>query len=125
MTSSSRVERIVCHADRGTRPAYSVRQPRQTFAMSTRRRKHTPAVHAGPDRAPTSRAAWRTRALWVAATLVAAMTTGWYLREGRSGAPAIVRTADQNVLLITIDTLRADTLGSYGGPTAPPPLHPL
>src|SRR5258708_3252682 len=117
--------RIVCHAGRGTRPAYSVRRPRQTFAMSTRRRKHAPAVHASPDRAPTSRAAWRARALWMAVTFVAAMATGWRLWEGRSGAPAIVRTADQNVLLITIDTLRADTLGCYGGPAATPALDRL
>src|SRR4051794_11425959 len=31
----------------------------------------------------------------------------------------------QNVLLITIDTLRADALGSYGGPAATPALDRL
>ncbi len=61
----------------------------------------------------------------MAVTFVAAMATGWRLWEGRSGAPAIVRTADQNVLLITIDTLRADTLGCYGGPAATPALDRL
>ena len=33
--------------------------------------------------------------------------------------------AGQNVLLITVDTLRADALGSYGGPTATPALDRL
>src|SRR3954470_13802450 len=33
--------------------------------------------------------------------------------------------AAQNVLLITIDTLRADALGSYGGPAATPALDRL
>src|SRR4051812_44305834 len=33
--------------------------------------------------------------------------------------------AGQNVLLITIDTLRADALGSYGGPAATPALDRL
>src|SRR5947207_6845800 len=31
----------------------------------------------------------------------------------------------QNVLLVTIDTLRADALGSYGGPAATPALDRL
>ena len=31
----------------------------------------------------------------------------------------------QNVLLITIDTLRADALGAYGGPAATPALDRL
>src|SRR5882672_4152177 len=34
-------------------------------------------------------------------------------------------TPGQNVLLITIDTLRADALGSYGGPAATPALDRL
>src|SRR5262245_16713285 len=33
--------------------------------------------------------------------------------------------AGQNVLLVTIDTLRADALGSYGGPAATPALDRL
>ena len=45
---------------------------------------------------------------------------------GPGGAPPLVeRTADQNVLLVTIDTLRADALGSYGGPAATPNLDRL
>ena len=42
------------------------------------------------------------------------------------GAQADFRTIPrQNVLLITIDTLRADALGSYGGPAATPNLDRL
>ena len=37
----------------------------------------------------------------------------------------ITRTEDQNVLLITIDTLRADALGSYGGVASTPALDRL
>jgi arylsulfatase A-like enzyme/tetratricopeptide (TPR) repeat protein len=39
--------------------------------------------------------------------------------------PEILRTGDQNVLLITIDTLRADALGCYGGAAATPNLDRL
>ena len=37
----------------------------------------------------------------------------------------MIRSADQNVLLITIDTLRGDALGSYGGRAATPNLDRL
>ena len=43
----------------------------------------------------------------------------------RGVPPLVERTADQNVLLVTIDTLRADALGSYGGPAATPNLDRL
>ena len=39
--------------------------------------------------------------------------------------PPVARTRDQNVLLITIDTLRGDALGSYGGRAATPHLDAL
>ena len=45
--------------------------------------------------------------------------------SGRAPAALVERTADQNVLLVTIDTLRADALGSYGGPAATPNLDRL
>ena len=48
-----------------------------------------------------------------------------WLWSGRAPAPLVERTADQNVLLVTIDTLRADALGSYGGPAATPNLDRL
>src|SRR6476661_4054603 len=45
---------------------------------------------------------------------------------GRGAHQADLRAIPgQNVLLITIDTLRADALGSYGGPAATPALDRL
>src|SRR3954452_7080480 len=38
---------------------------------------------------------------------------------------AIVPNPDRNVLLVTIDTLRADALGSYGGRASTPNLDAL
>jgi arylsulfatase A-like enzyme/Tfp pilus assembly protein PilF len=48
---------------------------------------------------------------------IAAITAaaGWHWHRNRERFPAFTKTADQNVLIITIDTLRADALGSYGG----------
>ena len=59
------------------------------------------------------------------AALLAAIAAGWFLWARRPATPALVRTADQNILLITIDTIRADVLGSYGGPAATPALDRL
>ena len=39
--------------------------------------------------------------------------------------PISIRSPHQNVLLVTIDTLRADALGCYGGPAATPALDRL
>jgi hypothetical protein len=45
---------------------------------------------------------------------------------GRGGPQADLHPiAKQNVLLVTIDTLRADALGCYGGPAATPALDRL
>jgi arylsulfatase A-like enzyme/Flp pilus assembly protein TadD len=46
----------------------------------------------------------------------------WLTRPSR---PTFVVTPDQNVLLITIDTLRADALGAYGGKASTPNLDRL
>ncbi len=64
--------------------------------------------------------AWGLVVLVIAAGGLAAL---WWTQR----APAYVldRNADQNVLLITIDTLRADALGSYGGQAATPNLDAL
>ena len=43
----------------------------------------------------------------------------------RGSTFAIAPNADQNVLIVTIDTLRADALGSYGGRAATPRLDRL
>jgi len=48
---------------------------------------------------------------------------GWWLL--RSPAFTLDVTADRNVLLISIDTLRADALGSYGGRATTPNLDRL
>lgn len=63
------------------------------------------------------------KALAVAALVVVAAALWWW--RARPGAPLVAAGADQNVLLITIDTLRADALGSYGGRAATPNLDRL
>jgi len=56
--------------------------------------------------------------------VVAAFLIAEYSRRDRH--VAVLRPiAGQNVLLVTIDTLRADALGSYGGPAATPNLDRL
>ena len=73
---------------------------------------------------PTRSAVTPRRGLAALLLLVGAGAALVWLRPG--GAPPLVeRTADQNVLLVTIDTLRADALGSYGGPAATPNLDRL
>lgn len=67
----------------------------------------------------------RTRT-WVAALIVvAASGAGWYWFAWRTPSFVIARQAERNVLLVTIDTLRADALGSYGSGTATPVLDRL
>lgn len=61
--------------------------------------------------------------LAVAALVLVAAAIWW--DRARPEAPLIAPGADQNVLLITIDTLRADALGSYGGRAATPNLDRL
>jgi arylsulfatase A-like enzyme/Tfp pilus assembly protein PilF len=51
---------------------------------------------------------------------------GWrYLVPAGQPLPAVRKTADQNVLLVTLDTMRADGLSCYGGPAATPNLDRL
>ena len=59
----------------------------------------------------------------LALAIVAAFAV-WY-RLPRASAFAIESSPDQNVLLVTIDTLRADALSSYGGPARTPNLDRL
>jgi arylsulfatase A-like enzyme/Flp pilus assembly protein TadD len=59
-----------------------------------------------------------------AALTVLAVLAAVFLRSGRSQVD-LHPILDQNVLLITIDTLRADALGCYGGPAATPALDRL
>jgi tetratricopeptide (TPR) repeat protein len=53
-------------------------------------------------------------ALIAAAALVAGLAVSWWGLPQRPVHPAILREPNANVLLITIDTLRADALGCYG-----------
>ncbi len=64
--------------------------------------------------------------LTTAAVLIAlAVLAAWFGRRGRDATSAFVRTPDQNVLLITIDTLRADMMSIDGGRASTPNLDRL
>jgi len=57
---------------------------------------------------------------WLLATAIVAVGAAyWALRSGGS-AENLAVNSDQNVLLVTIDTLRGDALGCYGGPARTP-----
>lgn len=58
------------------------------------------------------------------ALLIALGIAGWRMWPGRARADWL-RTADQNVLLVTVDTLRADAVGCYGGRAVTPNLDRL
>jgi arylsulfatase A-like enzyme len=57
------------------------------------------------------------------AVLVVGLAALWWTQ--RAPAYVLTQNGDQNILLITIDTLRADALGSYGGTAATPNLDAL
>lgn len=59
-----------------------------------------------------------------AAMVILAALAAVFLRSGRSQAD-LRRIGGQNVLLVTIDTLRADALSAYGGPAVTPALDRL
>ncbi|HET9368833.1 MAG TPA: sulfatase-like hydrolase/transferase [Vicinamibacterales bacterium] len=59
----------------------------------------------------------------LAAVAVVLVAIAWWAVRGAGFTVAI--HADRNVLLVTIDTLRADALGSYGGRAATPNLDRL
>lgn len=61
----------------------------------------------------------------VGAVVAAGALLGWFQPWRASAFPDLVRAADQNVLIVTIDTLRADALGAYGGRAATPHLDAL
>jgi arylsulfatase A-like enzyme/Tfp pilus assembly protein PilF len=62
---------------------------------------------------------------WIAAGVAVLLVAGGLLWRQPRPAFAIEPRADQNVLLVTIDTLRADALSSYGGPARTPNLDRL
>jgi arylsulfatase A-like enzyme/tetratricopeptide (TPR) repeat protein len=57
------------------------------------------------------------------AALAAVAVLAWWFWPASSFV--LARSADRNVLIITIDTLRADALGSYGGRASTPRLDAL
>jgi glucan phosphoethanolaminetransferase (alkaline phosphatase superfamily) len=60
--------------------------------------------------------------VWIRAALIFALTlASACAREGASPPPA-ASTAPRNVLLVTIDTLRADHVGAYGYAAARTPI---
>lgn len=87
--------------------------------MSRRRTMRPNRPPAAPSRA--ARFARTATAALAAGALAAAIWWTWPRPAGLVIAPR----ADRNVLLITIDTLRADALGSYGGRAATPNLDAL
>ena len=60
-----------------------------------------------------------------AVILLIAGATAWLWLPRQTPAFVLEPAADQNVLLVTLDTLRADALGAYGGPAATPNLDRL
>ncbi len=59
----------------------------------------------------------------VAAALLVAAAAVYLRPQGRTFG--VARDPEQNVLLVTIDTLRADALSVYGGPAQTPNLDRL
>lgn len=55
---------------------------------------------------------------------MASVLGAWWWRSS-SSLPSFITTQDQNVLLITIDTLRGDALGVYGGRASTPNIDRL
>ncbi len=66
-----------------------------------------------------------TKARWLAAVTALAIAVAALVWLRRPAAFVLERGSDQNVLLVTIDTLRADAVGSYGGRAATPNLDRL
>jgi arylsulfatase A-like enzyme/tetratricopeptide (TPR) repeat protein len=63
------------------------------------------------------------RGIGLAGLVAAVAVVGWWWLQ--PPAFSLSTTPDRNVLLITIDTLRADALGAYGGRAATPALDAL
>lgn len=71
----------------------------------------------------SARATARTGTIGLGALVVAGVAALWWTQ--RTPPYVLTQNADQNILVITIDTLRADALGSYGGQAATPNLDAL
>src|SRR5262245_24538706 len=84
--------------------------------MSARRRTESPAK---------ARRARRLLLLVAASIVLAVAVAAMLLWSGGNATFSVARDANRNVLLVTIDTLRADALGSYGGAAQTPNLDRL
>ena len=60
--------------------------------------------------------------LSIGAVLIVVFAAAFWWWGAGTPRPSFIATPDQNILLITIDTLRADALGAYGGRAATPNL---
>ena len=89
--------------------------------MSTRRRTIRPASGSPPG--GTFSAGSYGRWVALAALAVAVVVAGWWATRARG--ISLAPDATQNVLVVTIDALRADALSSYGGATSTPVLDAL
>jgi arylsulfatase A-like enzyme/Flp pilus assembly protein TadD len=81
---------------------------------------------SAPEGARGFSRAWRrvreaSRAVWLVGTIVLIAAVAYACWPPRAVAD-LRPIANQNVLLVTIDTLRADALGSYGGRAATPAI---
>lgn len=61
---------------------------------------------------------------WVVALAIVIAAGGWWLTRSSDGFE-LTQDAERNVLLVTIDTLRADALSSYGGAARTPNIDQL
>ena len=68
-----------------------------------------------PQAPPPPEHAGRARVYFLLAAAVVVIMGGWIWQQRGPARPSFERTPDQNVLIVTIDTLRADALRSYGG----------
>jgi arylsulfatase A-like enzyme/Flp pilus assembly protein TadD len=90
--------------------------------------KKKPAHHGRPRTpAPVPRRRVSRRAIVIAAAGATLAVVAYlsFLALSRPAAPSFERQPDQNVLLITIDTLRADAVGAYGGRARTPNIDAL
>jgi len=90
--------------------------------MARKRQKTPPAASPAPTPSATPRRGLQ-KGAWALLLLVASWAGIWWWM--RAGAFTLTVTPDRNVLLVTIDTLRGDALGSYGGRAATPNLDGL
>ena len=83
------------------------------------------AKRPGSERSKPGGSGWRRVKLALVAVIVLAVAGGLFWRFSGSRTMTIAQRADRNVLLITIDTLRADAMSLYGGRSSTPRLDAL